>query len=195
MRVAGALTPSSLPHLAFIVLVPASQPHSSQDYHWHIKLLEEAWDEAHSRNTNVEPPWMSSRWRFHPLKILRNTQTWALAAAKAVAGVRPVAKNDDTAAAITRHIHLITRHITPSSHVTSHDRQVRPFPAVPLLLHGNGVAQQLLKVGYVSATGFQGNTTTARFMQRIFSLHDASRIEVRNRVMFRRPLFASCVGC
>jgi hypothetical protein len=30
----------------------------------------------------------------------------------------------------------------------------------------------------VSATGFQGNTTTARFMQRIFSLHDASRIEV-----------------
>jgi hypothetical protein len=33
-------------------------------------------------------------------------------------------------------------------------------------------------VGYVSATGFQGNTTTARFMQRIFSLHDASRIEV-----------------
>jgi hypothetical protein len=35
-----------------------------------------------------------------------------------------------------------------------------------------------MRVGYVSATGFQGNTTTARFMQRIFSLHDASRIEV-----------------
>jgi hypothetical protein len=30
---------------------------------------------------------MSSRWRFHPLKILKNTRTWALAAAKAVMGV------------------------------------------------------------------------------------------------------------
>jgi hypothetical protein len=56
--------------------------------------------------------------------------------------------------------------------------QVRPFPAVSLLLADSAGAQQLLKVGYVSATGFQGNTTTARFMQRIFSLHDASRIEV-----------------
>jgi predicted O-linked N-acetylglucosamine transferase (SPINDLY family) len=45
-------------------------------------------------------------------------------------------------------------------------------------LADNGELQQLLKVGYVSATGFQGNTTTARFMQRIFSLHDASRVEV-----------------
>lgn len=33
-------------------------------------------------------------------------------------------------------------------------------------------------MGYVSATGFQGNTTTARFMQRIFSLHDSSRFAV-----------------
>jgi hypothetical protein len=31
---------------------------------------------------------------------------------------------------------------------------------------------------YISATGFQGNTTTARFMQRIFSLHDPSRVAV-----------------
>lgn len=60
-----------------------------QDYHWHVDLLEESWDEAHARDSNVEPPWMSSRWRFHPLKILKNTQTWALAAKKAVAGVRP----------------------------------------------------------------------------------------------------------
>jgi hypothetical protein len=60
----------------------------------------------------------------------------------------------------------------------SHLAQVRPFPTAPLHLADNGGLQQLLKVGYVSATGFQGNTTTARFMQRIFSLHDASRVEV-----------------
>jgi hypothetical protein len=104
---------------------------------WHVSLLQQAWDDAHARDENVEPPWMSSRWRFHPLKILKNTQTWARAAARAVGGVIP-------------------------------------FGRAALDIEEGGQ----LRVGYVSATGFQGNTTTARFMQRIFSLHDASRIHV-----------------
>jgi hypothetical protein len=89
-------SPSHMPHGANFTAHHSPSPSSlsqsksdPQDYHWHVDLLEESWDEAHARDSNVEPPWMSSRWRFHPLKILKNTQTWALAAKKAVAGVRP----------------------------------------------------------------------------------------------------------
>ena len=30
-------------------------------YATHVDMLEQAWDEAHARGENVEPPWMSSR--------------------------------------------------------------------------------------------------------------------------------------
>jgi predicted O-linked N-acetylglucosamine transferase (SPINDLY family) len=147
---------------------------------------------AHARDSNIEPPWMSSRWRFHPLKILRNTQTWAMAAARAVKGVRlkllmkaalncvlppaslrwpPLSIARAAAAAAALSSYFFFNH-------TSCSAQVTPFPPAPLHLSEGPSGARQLRVGYVSATGFQGNTTTARFMQRIFSLHDASRVEV-----------------
>jgi hypothetical protein len=69
-------------------------------------------------------------------------------------------------------------HFPPPFTTPSRVTQVRPFPPVPLQLSSDGGSGLQLRVAYVSATGFQGNTTTARFMQRIFSLHDPSRVTV-----------------